>query len=519
MPNIKSSNSQNSGIENSPSNMGRKIINYIRAGYPGIYLVSPEEQRVEAELKGIAREVGFKLYAWSTTTGLIDTEKGAARQANDPMEALLAIQELPEKTIVILRDFHLFLNGEPNPVLLRQLKDTLQHAKSRNKPLIILGCRLCLPPELEREVTVVEFSLPGKEELGQVLDGVLESATLASLGQKDREAALDAATGLTTIEAENGFALSVAEAKAIVPTIIAREKAQAVKKNGLLEIIETKESLDSIGGLDVLKDWLLKRRNAFGEKARAYGLPVPKGLLIIGIPGTGKSLTAKATASVFGVPLLRLDAGRIFAGLVGQSEYNLRSVINTAEAIAPCVLWLDEIEKGMAGSKSSGATDGGTSARVLGTFLAWMQEKTAPVFVVATANDVSQLPPEMLRAGRWDQLFFVDLPNETEREAIWNIQIGKHSRDPRDFDTRQLAKATDGLTGSEIEAVFVEALYQAFDDDKEPTDLTAARVLTEFVPLSKTMAEQMSGLRNWAKGRARFATTPAAESKLRRLAA
>ena len=499
--------------------MGRRIINYIRAGYPGIYLVSPEEQRVEAELKGIAREVGFKLYAWSTTSGLIDTDKGAARQANDPMEALLAIQELPEKTIVVLRDFHLFLNGDPNPVLLRQLKDSLQHAKSRNKPLIILGCRLCLPPELEREVTVVEFSLPGKEELGQVLDGVLESATLASLAEKDRDAALDAATGLTTIEGENAFALSVAEAKAIVPMIIAREKAQAVKKNGLLEIVETKESLASIGGLDVLKDWLLKRRNAFGKKARAYGLPVPKGLLIIGIPGTGKSLTAKATASVFGVPLLRLDAGRIFAGLVGQSEYNLRSVIQTAEAIAPCVLWLDEIEKGMAGSKSSGSTDGGTSARVLGTFLAWMQEKTEPVFVVATANDVSQLPPEMLRAGRWDQLFFVDLPNEKEREAIWNIQIAKHSRDPKDFDTRQLAKATDGLTGSEIEAVFVEALYQAFDDDKEPTDLTIARVLTEFVPLSKTMAEQITGLRNWAKGRARFATTSIPEQKLRRLAA
>jgi ATP-dependent 26S proteasome regulatory subunit len=519
MPNIKSQNSQNSGVENSRSEIGKKIINYIRAGYAGLFLVSPEEQRVEAELKGMALEVGFKLYAWATTTGLVDTEKGAARQANDPMEALLAIQELPEKVIVVLRDFHLFLNGDPNPVLLRQLKDTLQHAKTQNKPLIVLGCRLCLPPELEREMTVVEVSLPGKEELGRVLDGVLESATLASLGEQDREAALDSAAGLTTIEAENAFALSVAESNAIVPTIIAREKAHAVKKNGLLEIIETQESLDSIGGLDVLKDWLLKRRNAFGKKARAYGLPVPKGLLIIGIPGTGKSLTAKATASVFGVPLLRLDAGRIFAGLVGQSEYNLRSVIQTAEAIAPCVLWLDEIEKGMAGSKSSGSTDGGTSARVLSTFLAWMQEKTAPVFVVATANDVSQLPPEMLRSGRWDQLFFVDLPNETERDAIWSIQISKHSRDPKDFDIRQLAKATDGLTGSEVEAVFVEALYQAFDDDKEPTDLTIARVLTEFVPLSKTMAEQITGLRNWAKGRARFATMPIVESKLRRLAA
>ncbi len=499
--------------------MKTRLVNYVRAGYAGLYIVSPEEQRVQAELKTIAKEVDFKLFAWSATTGLVDTDKGSARQANDPLEALLAIQDLPERSIVLLRDFHLFLHGDPNPVLLRQLKDSLQEAKTRNKPLIILGCRLCLPPELEREITIVEFALPGKEQLGQVLDGVLESAGINSLPDSDREAALDAACGLTTNEVENAYALCIAEAKAIVPSVIAREKAQAVKKNGLLEIVDTRESLDSIGGLDVLKDWLLKRRNAFGKKAREYGLPVPKGLLIIGIPGTGKSLTAKATASVFGVPLLRLDVGRIFAGLVGQSEYNLRSVINTAEAIAPCVLWLDEIEKGMAGSKSSGSTDGGTSARVLGTFLAWMQEKQAPVFVVATANDVSALPPEMLRAGRWDQLFFVDLPNEEEREAIWSIQIAKHGRDPKDYDTRQLAKATDGLTGSEVETVFIESLYQAFDEEKEPTDLSIARVLTVFVPLSRTMAEQITGLRTWAKGRARAATSQEPERKLRRIAA
>ena len=519
MPSTKSHNHSNSDIAASPCNMDRRIINYIRAGYAGLFIVSAEELRVEIQLKSIAKDVGFKLYAWSTTTGLVDTQKGAARQASDPMEALLAIEELPDKTIILLRDFHLFLTGDPNPVLLRQIKDTLHEAKKRNKPLIILGCRLCLPPELERELTVVEFALPGKEQLGRVLDGIIESAGLSAVAEEERETALDAACGLTTIEAENALALSVVESKAIVPTVIAREKAQAIKKNGLLEIIETKESLESIGGLDVLKDWLLKRRNAFGKKARAYGLPVPKGLLIIGVAGTGKSLTAKATASVFGVPLLRLDAGRIFAGLVGQSESNLRSVIQTAEAIAPCVLWMDEVEKGMAGSKSSGATDGGTSARVLGTFLTWMQDKTAPVFVVATANDVSQLPPEMLRAGRWDQLFFVDLPTEADREEIWKIQISKLRRDAKDFDIRQLARATEGLTGSEIEAVFSESLYQAFDNDKEPTDLDIAQVLTEFVPLSKTMAEQVAGLRNWAKGRARLATTPESESKLRRLAA
>jgi SpoVK/Ycf46/Vps4 family AAA+-type ATPase len=420
---------------------------------------------------------------------------------------------LKEKTLILLRDFHLFLE-DPNPILIRQLKDVLQMAKTKSKVLVILGCRMVLPPELERELTVIEFALPGKEELGAVLGGIMESANIKTMENEQREKVIDAASGLTTIEAENAFALSVVQSKAIDPVVVAKEKAQAVKKNGLLELIETKETLDSIGGLDVLKEWLLKRRHAFSTRAIEYGLPTPKGLLILGIAGTGKSLTAKATAKVFGVPLLKLDAGRIFAGLVGQSESNLRAVIQTAEAIAPCCLWIDEVEKGFSGTKSSNATDGGTSSRVFGSFISWMQEKTSPVFVVATANDVTQLPPEMLRKGRFDELFFVDLPNQAEREAIWEIQIGKHRRDPADFDVVQLAKATEGLTGSEIENVFIEALYLAFDVGKEPTDQHIARVLTEFVPLSKLMAEQISGLRGWAKGRARLATSLGLERKL-----
>jgi SpoVK/Ycf46/Vps4 family AAA+-type ATPase len=355
---------------------------------------------------------------------------------------------------------------------------------------------LCLSPELERELTVIEIALPGKDELRVVLSGIMESAGIKSIEQEASEKAIDAACGLTTIEAENAFALTVVESKGINPEIIAREKAQAVKKNGLLELVETKESLESIGGLDVLKEWLLKRRHAFSQRAIEFGLPTPKGLLIIGIPGTGKSLTAKATAKVFGVPLLKLDAGRIFGGLVGQSESNLRSVIQTAEAISPCCLWIEELEKGFSGTKGSGATDGGTSARVFGSFISWMQEKKSPVFVVATANDVSQLPPEMLRKGRFDELMFVDLPNQNEREAIWGIQIRKYSRNPSDFDFVQLARVTEGLTGSEIESVFADALYLAFDGSREPTDLDVAQILTEFVPLSKLMAEQINGLRN-----------------------
>lgn len=496
--------------------MREAIINYIRAGYPGLYIVSPEEQRVCAELKSIAQEIGFRLYSWSATDGIIDTEKGRFREANEPLEALLAVEDLPKQSVLLLRDFHLFLE-DPNPILIRQLKDLLQVAKTKSKPLVLLGCRLCVPPELERELTVVEFALPTTTALDVVLTGVLASATLPTLTDTQRDAVLDAARGLTTIEAENAFALSVVQANGIVPAIIAREKAQAVKKNGLLEIIDATASLTDVGGLDVLKEWLLKRKNAFSQRARDYGLPTPKGLLILGIPGTGKSLTAKATAKVFDIPLLRLDAGRLFASLVGQSESNLRSVIATAEAIAPCVLWIDEIEKGFSGSKSSGATDGGTSARVFGSFINWMQEKQAPVFVVATANDVTRLPPELLRKGRFDELFFVDLPNHQERETIWRIQIAKYGRNPKDFDFVILAKSTEGFTGSEIEAVFVEALYQAFQKSKEPTDLTIAEVLVDFVPLSRLMAEHINALRQWTKGRARRATNEQVEPRLRKI--
>jgi SpoVK/Ycf46/Vps4 family AAA+-type ATPase len=268
-----------------------------------------------------------------------------------------------------------------------------------------------------------------------------------------------------------------------------------------------------------LKQWLLQRKDAFGDEARRYGLPSPKGLLIVGIPGTGKSLTAKATAAVLSRPLLKLDAGRLFAGLVGQSEGNLRSVIATVEAIAPCVLWIDEIEKGFSGSRSSGASDGGTSSRVFGSFLSWLQEKSAPVFVVATANDVTQLPPEFLRKGRFDEMFFVDLPNEEERAAIWRIQIAKYGREATEFDLLQLARATAGWTGSEIEQAFIDALYHAFSRQEEPTDLSLMLQLGELVPLSRLMAEQITALRAWAKGRARLATTIATSGERRRIQA
>jgi hypothetical protein len=496
--------------------MQTQITHYLRAGYPGLYLVSCEEARVEAQMKAIATSIGRQLYAWSLTDGLIDTKDGRTQQAPEALQVVTLFDELPEDSIVLLKDFHLALE-ESNPVLLRKLKDSLRMGKTKGKALVVLGCRLVLPSELEREFVTISFTLPDKELLGIVLDHVAASANQPQPVGDDRELLLDAACGLTSIEAENGFSLSVVETETLCPGIVAREKASEVKKSGLLEVMPFVASLENIGGLDLLKAWLVQRRDAFSAEARTYGLPSPKGLLIVGISGTGKSLTAKATASVFNRPLLKLDAGRLFASLVGQSESNLRSVITTAEAIAPCVLWIDELEKAFAGSRNSGATDGGTASRVFGTFLSWLQERKAPVFVVATANDVTQLPPELLRKGRFDELFFVDLPNQHEREAIWRIHISKLGRSPNAFDLAVLAKATDGFTGSEIEQLFIDALYDAFAKRAEPTDLSIAMLLTSFVPLSKLMSEDIASLRTWAQGRARMATAREETQPLRKI--
>ena len=498
--------------------MKNVILSYVKSGHPGIYLISPEETRVEAEMLAVAKEAGHDLYAWSATEGLVNAQDGSVRPANEPMEAIAAISGLGETCIVLLRDFHLFLE-DSNPVLLRALKDELSRAKAHGRVLVVVACRHILPPELEREFVVLDFALPGKPELEQVVAGICESAKVPIPEGEAMDAILEAATGMTCAEAENALALSLVESKSLDPVRIAREKAQVVKKGGILELVESLPSLASIGGLDLLKEWLALRKDAFGRKAQEYGLPTPKGLLIVGVPGTGKSLAAKATASLLGRPLLKLDAGRLYGGLVGQSEGNLRAVIQTCEAIAPCVLWIDEIEKAFAGSKSSGMTDGGTSSRVFGSFLSWMQEKTSPVFVVATANDVTQLPPEFLRKGRFDELFFVDLPTRQEREAIWSIQIAKYARKPKAYNLGALAIGSEDFTGAEIEQAFIEGLYEAFGKGREPDTVGLGAILAKQVPLSRLMGEQIAALRQWAQGRARPATRMEAGKSGRKVAA
>ncbi len=491
---------------------------YIRAGYPGIMIVSHEEERVEAGVLDVAGSLGYSLYSWSAAEGLADVGGGNLNAVTEPLEALWAVNDLPDNTICLFRDLQAFLE-EANPVLVRTLRESLRAAKTRGKVLVLAGCRRVVPAELEREITVLPFALPGRDDLGRVLENICKSAGLEVPAGADRDLALDACSGLTTTEAENAFALSIVECGGVDARVVAREKAASVRQGGLLEVWDSRESLDDIGGLDLLKDWLLKRSDAFGSGAARYGLPSPRGLLIIGIPGTGKSLTAKAVANVFGRPLLKLDAGRLYGGLVGQSEANLRSVLDTAEAIAPCVLWLDEIEKGFSGGRGPGTSDGGTSGRVLGSFISWMQEKKAPVFVVATANDVAQLPPEMLRKGRFDELFFVDLPAAGERSDIWRIQVAARGRDPDALDIGALARASDGFTGAEIEQAYIDAMYAAFAAGREPGMIDIAGAIGSTVPLSRLMRDEMARLRKWAGGRCRMAASGEVPSEGRRIVA
>lgn len=489
--------------------MNTPILTYLKAGYPGLILITPEEARAEAEVAEACEVLQRQLHAWSATEGLCHLGSGVVQICTDPIEALHHVETLfaaeEPRHVVMLKDLQLYLD-QGDPLLVRRLRDLLRQAKSNGHALVLAGCRSKHVPELQHEFMEVELPLPDAHRLGQVLDGILLSAGLPSPEADRRDALLHSALGLTTIEAENAFALSLIECGELDPLRIGREKAALLRQTGLLELIDHQPGFADIGGLEGLKQWLQRRTAAFSPAARDYGLPVPKGLLIAGIPGTGKSLTAKATASALRLPLLRLDIGRVFGGIVGQSEANLRAIIRTAEAIAPCVLWIDEIEKGF--SSGAGGSDGGTSARVLGGFLSWMQEKTKPVFVVATANGVSKLPPEFLRRGRFDEMFFVDLPTTPERVAIWQIVIVRSRRQAGEFDVTALAEATDGFTGAEIEAVWNEALHEAFAGTREPTAADIQAAIEATTPVSRLMEERIGALRSWSKGRAREAGLP-----------
>jgi SpoVK/Ycf46/Vps4 family AAA+-type ATPase len=493
----------------------------VRARYPLIYLVTWEEERVDALLATLAESHGKALYTWSSTQGLrrVENARPAPKPAGptDPGEALAAVEKLAEPALVVFKDFHPFLH---DAAVIRRLRELAHILKNTFITMMLVSPVLQIPPELEKEISVLDVPLPAIEDLLKLLREIVavvregKKATI-DLRNEEVEPLLKAALGLTLSEAENAFAKAIAKDQRLDAAdieLVLAEKRQLIRKSGLLEYCKTEGTFESIGGLQNLKGWLGQRSAAFTERARQFGLPAPKGLLLLGVQGCGKSLTAKVVAAQWHLPLLRLDMGRIFSGLVGSSEENMRRAMHIAESIAPAVLWVDELEKGLAGIGSSGATDSGVTARVFGSFLTWLQEKTAPVFVVATANRIDSLPPELLRKGRFDEIFFIDLPSAIERAQIFTIHLQHFRRNPDSFNVEDLARRAEHFSGAEIEQVVVGGLYAAFAEGAELEQRHLVATLSETMPLAVTMREDITHLREWARTRTRPASPPAREA-------
>jgi ATP-dependent 26S proteasome regulatory subunit len=486
----------------------------LAAAFPLLSMITPEESRALLMLARIATETKRALFVWSITKGLerfaddgsfTNVLEGGAPQA---VAAVLSGSAAPmagvKNAIVAILDFEPYFR---DPVTVRALRDSIPLAKSKGITGVFLGPKLELPVDLQREVASVDLHLPDSEELSLLVQVTYEAnSKKKGLEQpKGLELArlVDSARGLTVDEAENAFALSIVRAGQFSHEIVAAEKARAVKTSGALEILAAPAGgLENVGGLTAVKDWIRTRGKAFSPEAKAYGLPNPKGLLAIGVQGCGKSLICRAAAAALGLPLVRLNVGALFGSLVGQSEANVRQALKTIDAIAPCVVMVDELEKAFAGTAAGKSTDSGTGSRVLGEFLTWTQERESPVFVMATANDVSALPPELLRRGRWDTMMFVDLPTAEERADILKIHLAKRKRSSKGMDLEVLAQAAEGFSGAELEQCITDALFEAFADDAREIkhgDVLAA--VKGTVPLSRTMAAQVGSLREWAASR------------------
>lgn len=504
-----------------------KLANLINAGFPYVYIPSYEEERVMNTVNRVVQEPALvrsprKVCCWCQTDGITCAEsKGPDRGTQAPLAALDYIGKYPDPAVFVLKDFHVFFGPDrqsrPDYAVIRKLRDILSNLKMSRKTVIFLSPRLVLPCDMEKDISVLEFGLPDAGEIEAMLDELtagLNPESIRLTGDEKRQL-VRSALGLTLQEAENAFCRAIVQTRGLdknAVSIIYEEKNQVVRKTGVLEFVKSDLNIHDIGGLENLKKWLIKRNNTWQERAKQYNLPAPKGVLITGVPGCGKSLTAKAMSAIWNLPLLKLDMGKIFGGIVGSSEENMRKAIATAEAVAPSILWVDEIEKGFAGTQSEG--DSGTSARVFGTFLTWMQDKTAPVFVIATSNDISRLPPELLRKGRFDEIFFVDLPTTREREKIFQVHLRKrtensgiaHGVHPDSGICRELAALSEGFSGAEIEQAVIAALYDAFYADRGLNEQDLKRSIADTVPLSVTQREQLAALRGWAEHRAVLAT-------------
>jgi ATP-dependent 26S proteasome regulatory subunit len=480
----------------------------LRARYPLIYIPTREEERVEGAIATSAKQQGNRaVYIWDFVDGYQGNLNDAGFGRRNPLQALELIEKLPASAsaVFILRDFHRFLE---DVAISRKLRNLARLLKSQPKNVVIISPLVSIPDDLSEVLTVLEFPLPGTAEIKVEIER-LSAATGQSLDGRTLDELVRSCQGLSIERIRRVLARAIATHGKLQPEdvdLILEEKRQTIRQTQILDFYPATEQISDIGGLDNLKDWLLRRGSAFSERARQYGLPHPRGLLLVGIQGTGKSLTAKAIAHHWHLPLLRLDVGRLFAGLVGESESRTRQMIQLAEALAPCILWIDEIDKAFSGLDGRG--DSGTTSRVFGTFITWLAEKTSPVFVVATANNIQMLPPEMLRRGRFDEIFFVGLPNQEERRAIFSVHLSRlRPHNLRSYDLDRLAYETPDFSGAEIEQILVEAMHIGFSQNRDFTTDDVLEAASQIIPLARTAQDQIQFLQEWAAaGKARLAS-------------
>lgn len=505
-----------------------ELANLLRARFPYIYIPTWEEERVVEMIQDtvaneqIIRTVR-KVYQWSQASGFVGPDGNRIPNTSSPEKAVDYNCKNDENAVFLLKDFHVYFGVGHKPAdyeTIRRLRDALPKLKFVDtlKSVIFISPILLIPEDLQKDISIFDFPLPKEDEIRAKLNEIIrENPSLqVNLDDSGCNQLARAAVGLTLQEAENAFSRAIVSRGCLdgdSVRVIFEEKNQVIKKTGILEFIRSDLRADDIGGLENLKKWLRKRNNSWTEKARLYNVPSPKGVLITGVPGCGKSLTAKAMSSMWTLPLLKLDFGKIFSGLVGSSEENMRRALSTAEAVAPSILWVDEIEKGLGGVTGANG-DSGTSTRVFGSFLTWMQEKKAPVFVVATANNISSLPPELLRKGRFDEIFFVDLPTKAERKDIFRLHLIKRLNNDYigsrltvdDTLLTRLAELSDGFVGAEIEQAVITSLYEAFFAQRPLLQEDLEYAISSTVPLSVTQSEQIYALRKWADIRAVAAT-------------
>lgn len=480
----------------------------LRARYPIIYIPTREEERVEAAIAQAAKIQGDRaVYTWDFVDGYQGNPNDVGFGKRNPLQALEFVEKLPMSApaIFILRDFHRFLDDIS---ISRKLRNLTRLLKSQPKNLVLLSSQIAIPDDLTEVLTVLEFPLPGAADIKTEIERLL-SATGQQLESKNLDDLVRSCQGLSIERIRRVLARAFAlhsELRSEDIELILEEKRQTIRQTQILDFYPATEAISDIGGLDNLKDWLIRRGGSFSDRARQYGLPHPKGLMLVGIQGTGKSLTAKAIAHHWHLPLLRLDVGRLFGGLVGESESRTRQMIQLAEALAPCVLWIDEIDKAFAGVDSRG--DAGTTSRVFGTFITWMAEKKSPVFVVATANNIQSLPPEMLRKGRFDEIFFVGLPTQEERKSIFSVHLSRlRPHNLKQYDLDRLAYETPDFSGAEIEQTLIEAMHIGFSQNRDFTTDDILESASQMVPLARTAKEQIEFLQDWAAaGKARMAS-------------